>query len=145
MVERIKMGYANCYLVSGEGGSILVDSCNYKDGEKIFKRVKDKNVKLILLTHCHFDHGMKAEHYIISSGLKEIIEGTEIAGEFEQIYAAEYCYDDDGVPCWPSMAVNYTSKTQFLYRINKGIFDVTENDGLNEFMPANPQAALPVY
>jgi len=80
-------------------------------------------------------HGMKAEHYIISSGLKEIIEGTEIAGEFEQIYAAEYCYDDDGVPCWPSMAVNYTSKTQFLYRINKGIFDVTENDGLNEFMP----------
>jgi len=62
MVERIKMGYANCYLVSGEGGSILVDSCNYKDGEKIFKRVKDKNVKLILLTHCHFDHVSSAEY-----------------------------------------------------------------------------------
>lgn len=80
-------------------------------------------------------HGMKAEHYIISSGLKEIIEGTAIADKFERIYAAEYCYDEDGVPCWPAMAVNYTSKTQFLYRINKGVLDVTENDLLNEFMP----------
>ncbi|MEA4895859.1 MAG: HAD family hydrolase [Oscillospiraceae bacterium] len=78
--------------------------------------------------------GMKAEHYIISSGLKEIIEGTRIAENFEQIYAAEYCYDDNGEPCWPAMAVNYTSKTQFLFRINKGVLDVTENDGLNEFM-----------
>jgi len=80
-------------------------------------------------------HGMKAEHYIISSGLKEIIEGTPIVGNFERIYAAEYCYDENGVPCWPAMAVNYTSKTQFLFRINKGVLDVTENDGLNEFMP----------
>lgn len=79
--------------------------------------------------------GMKAEHYIISSGLKEIIEGTSIADRFERIYAAEYCYDSDGVPVWPAMAVNYTSKTQFLYRINKGVFEVTENDMLNEFMP----------
>jgi len=65
--------------------------------------------------------GMKAEHYIISSGLKEIIEGTPIAQNFEQIYAAEYCYDESGEPCWPAMAVNYTSKTQFLFRINKGV------------------------
>jgi len=81
------------------------------------------------------ERGLKAEHYIISSGLKEIIEGTKISENFEQIYAAEYCYDENGEPCWPAMAVNYTSKTQFLFRINKGVFDVTENDGLNEFMP----------
>lgn len=80
------------------------------------------------------ERGMKAEHYIISSGLKEIIEGTRIAQNFEQIYAAEYCYDENDEPCWPAMAVNYTSKTQFLFRINKGVLDVTENDGLNEFM-----------
>lgn len=79
--------------------------------------------------------GVKAEHYIISSGLKEIIEGTSIADKFERIYAAEYCYDEDGIPVWPAMAVNYTSKTQFLYRINKGVFEVTDSDGLNEFMP----------
>ena len=96
------------------------------DGVKTwFKRVNSYAAK----------YGLKAEHYIISSGLKEIIEGTPIAENFERIYAAEYCYDEDGVPCWPAMAVNYTSKTQFLFRINKGVLDVTENDGLNEFMP----------
>lgn len=79
--------------------------------------------------------GMKAEHYIISSGLKVVIEGTPIADKFERIYAAEFVYDADGVPVWPAMAVNYTSKTQFIYRINKGILDITDNDGVNEFMP----------
>ncbi len=62
MVERIKISYANCYLLSGEGGSILIDTCNYKDGPKILERIKDKNVKLILLTHGHFDHVSSAEY-----------------------------------------------------------------------------------
>ncbi len=78
---------------------------------------------------------MEARHYIISSGLKEIIEGTPIADEFSEIYAAEFYYDSHGEPCWPAMAVNYTSKTQFLFRINKGVMDVTENRLLNEYMP----------
>lgn len=75
------------------------------------------------------------EHYIISSGLKEIIEGTEIAHKFKEIYAAEYCYNEKNIPMWPAMAVNYTSKTQFLFRINKGVLDVTEHKGLNESTP----------
>ncbi len=79
--------------------------------------------------------GLQAEHYIVSSGLKEIIEGTEIAHEFREIYAAAFCYDEADVAVWPAMAVNYTSKTQFLYRVNKGILDVTEHAGLNEFVP----------
>lgn len=79
--------------------------------------------------------GLEPEHYIISSGLKEIIEGTSIAGEFKEIYAASFCYNEKGVPFWPAVAVNYTSKTQFLYRINKGILDTTENREVNEFMP----------
>ena len=78
---------------------------------------------------------MQPEHYIISSGLKEIIEGTPIAEEFKEIYAASFCYDEHGVACWPAMAVNYTSKTQFLFRVNKGVLDVTEHRALNEFMP----------
>ena len=81
--------------------------------------------------------GVEVEHYIISSGLKEIIEGTKIAKEFKEIYAAEFCYSDKKVPIWPAMAVNYTSKTQFLFRINKGVLDVTEHQGLNEFTPEN--------
>lgn len=79
--------------------------------------------------------GFVCEHYILSSGLKEIIEGTSIADEFKMIYAASFCYDDAGVPYWPAMAVNYTSKTQFIYRINKGVLDVTEDRKLNAHMP----------
>ena len=81
------------------------------------------------------EQGVNVEHYIISSGQKEIIEGTSIASEFKKIYAAEFCYDKDNVPVWPAMAVNYTSKTQFLFRINKGVLDVTEHDILNESTP----------
>ena len=90
-----------------------------------FKRVNTYGEKL----------GVQVEHYIISSGLKEIIEGTPIACEFKMIYAAEFCYDEKNVPIWPAMAVNYTSKTQFLFRINKGVLDVTEHTRLNEYTP----------
>jgi len=80
--------------------------------------------------------GFTVEHYVLSSGIKEIIEGTPIADEFKMIYAAEFVYDPvTGEPVWPAMAINYTSKTQFIYRINKGILDVTENDRLNEHTP----------
>ncbi|MBR0373806.1 MAG: haloacid dehalogenase-like hydrolase [Mogibacterium sp.] len=81
------------------------------------------------------ERGLQCEHYIISSGLKEIIEGTEIAGEFKEIYAAEYLYGENKLAKWPAMAVNFTSKTQFLYRINKGVLDVTDQTGLNTYVP----------
>lgn len=79
--------------------------------------------------------GLTVEHYVISSGIKEIIEGTEIAGEFRRIYAAEFLYDENGEAVWPAMAVNYTSKTQFIYRINKEVLDVTDARRLNESTP----------
>ncbi len=79
--------------------------------------------------------GITLEHYVISSGLKEIIEGTPIAKYFQQIYAAEFYYDEQNVPVWPAMAVNYTSKTQFLFRINKGVLDVTDHTSLNRYTP----------
>lgn len=80
-------------------------------------------------------NGLKCEHYIISSGLKEIIEGTEIAPEFKKIYAAEFLYGANGLAEWPAMAVNFTSKTQFLYRVNKGVLDVTDQHSLNTYVP----------
>lgn len=79
--------------------------------------------------------GLEVEHYIISSGLQEIIEGSRIADEFKAIFAASYCYGPDGRALWPSTAVNYTSKTQYLFRINKGILDVTNDEDLNRFTP----------
>lgn len=75
------------------------------------------------------------EHYIISSGLKDLIEGSRIGREFKAVFACSFCYDGEDHPVWPSSAVNYTSKTQYLFRINKGILDVTNDRDLNAFTP----------
>lgn len=79
--------------------------------------------------------GIELEHYINSSGIKEMIEGTSIAKEFKKIYACSFMYDVDGVAYWPSVVVNYTTKTQFLFKINKGIESVTDNHRVNEYVP----------
>lgn len=79
--------------------------------------------------------GVQVEHYIISSGLREIIEGSSISGAFQEIYASEFYYDEAGVPVWPKLAVNFTAKTQFVYRINKGVLDVSDDKTLNDSMP----------
>lgn len=80
-------------------------------------------------------HGVIVEHYIISSGLKEMIEGTAIAGEFEKIYASAFFYDDNGVAKWPAQVVNYTNKTQFLFRIQKGVLDINDPGVNDAFAP----------
>ncbi|MGN1063110.1 MAG: HAD family hydrolase, partial [Alphaproteobacteria bacterium] len=79
--------------------------------------------------------GVKLLHYIISSGLKEMIEGTSIAPHFEQIYASCFMYDEKGEAVWPAVALNYTAKTQFLFRINKGCPDINDNETVNKSMP----------
>ena len=67
------------------------------------------------------EKGVRVEHYINSSGLKEIIEGSSIAKEFHHIYAGTFIYNEDGVAEWPGIAVDHTAKTQFLFKISKGI------------------------
>ncbi len=79
--------------------------------------------------------GVQVEHYVISSGLREIIEGSSISREFREIYASEFYYDQAGRPVWPKLAVNFTAKTQFVYRINKGVLDVSDDKTLNDSMP----------
>lgn len=81
------------------------------------------------------EQGAKIEHYVISSGMKEIIEGTSIADKFTEIFACEFYYDEQGNASWPKTAVNYTNKTQFVYRINKGVLDVSNDVDLNRSMP----------
>lgn len=82
--------------------------------------------------------GLQLEHYIVSSGVKEIIEGTAIKEEFKKIYACEFMYDYNGLIAWPKVAVNYTGKTQFLFRINKGVLELspTSDKELNQYTPA---------
>ena len=80
--------------------------------------------------------GVIVEHYIISSGLREMIEGTSIArrGVFERIYACSFYFNERGVAVWPAQAVNYTNKTQFLFRIEKGMLDPND-PGVNDYIP----------
>ena len=79
--------------------------------------------------------GVVVEHYIISSGLKEMIEGTKVAKDFEKIYASSFYYDKQGVAQWPAQVINYTSKTQFLFRIEKGTLDVNDSAVNDYFEP----------
>lgn len=78
--------------------------------------------------------GILIKHYIISSGLKEILEGTDIAKNFTQIFASSFMYDESGVAVWPAIVLNYTSKTQFIFRINKGCEDISDNVSINNFV-----------
>lgn len=80
-------------------------------------------------------YGVQVEHYVISSGMKEIIEGTNISKYFKSIFACEFLYDENGNGVWPKTDVNYTNKTQFVYRINKGVLDVANDVDLNRSMP----------
>jgi len=97
----------------------------FKGVEEWFKRISEYAAK----------KGLEVEHYINSSGLKEMIEGTSIAKYFKHIYACTFFYNVDGVAYWPAVAVNYTNKTQFIFKINKGIDEVADAKKINEFFP----------
>ena len=87
-------------------------------------------------------HGVKIEHYINSSGLKEIIEGSPIAREFKHIFAGSFIYDASGEAEWPGIAVDFTAKTQFLFKIQKGIFSSRDAKKVNESW-ADDQKRIP--
>ena len=76
--------------------------------------------------------GVRIEHYLNSSGLAEMIEGSPIAKEFKRIFACSFLYDRNGEAEWPGVAVDYTAKTQFIFKINKGILSVRDNKKVNE-------------
>jgi 2-hydroxy-3-keto-5-methylthiopentenyl-1-phosphate phosphatase len=75
------------------------------------------------------------QHFIISSGIKEMIQGTPIAKKFNRIYASSFMFDQNGVAYWPALALNFTTKTQFLFRINKGVLDSWDNTKINDYIP----------
>lgn len=102
----------------------------YKGVEDWFDRINEygKGINLAI------------NHYIISSGIKEMIEGSPIAQKFRKIYACSFIYDHNEVAEWPAVAVNYTTKTQFIFRINKGIEDDNDHETINKFIPQDERA-----
>ena len=97
----------------------------YKGVEDWFKRITEYAKK----------RGIFLKHYIISSGIKEIIEGTKIARNFTKVYASSFMYGPNGGAVWPAIVLNYTSKTQYLFRINKGCEDISDNTKINDYVP----------
>ena len=80
-------------------------------------------------------YGLEIEHYIVSAGLEEMIDGCPIRDAFRHVFASKFVYDEAGTAIWPAVGVNYTTKTQYLFRINKGVLNHWEHDKINRFIP----------
>ncbi|MCQ2087815.1 MAG: haloacid dehalogenase-like hydrolase [Bacilli bacterium] len=83
------------------------------------------------------EHGVEVQHFLVSSGTKEIVEGCKIYHFFNNAWGCEYYYNDEGEPVWPKIAINYTQKTQFFFRITKGVDDITDDASVNEKTPTH--------
>ena len=79
--------------------------------------------------------GIELQHYVVSCGLREMIRATKIGEEFKYVFASGFMYNDKGKAVWPALAVNYTTKTQYLFRINKGVLNSYENEPINNSIP----------
>lgn len=87
-------------------------------------------------------YGLEIEHYIISAGLEEMIDGCPIRDAFHHVFASKFAYDGHGVAIWPAVGVNYTTKTQYLFRINKGVLNHWDHERINRFT-ADEDRAIP--
>lgn len=127
--------YMNLMLIKAKEAGVSMrrqDIKNHGKSVKLFKGVKTWFKRI---NDYGKGSGLKIEHYIISSGLHEMIEGTSIAHEFKVIYASSFKYDPNDVAEWPALAINFTTKTQYLFRINKGVLDVYDSKKINDFVP----------
>ena len=134
------LAYMHLMLIKAKEQNLDIrDGTFVKYGEKItfFKGVESYFDRINAYAAAQSLH---LEHFIISSGLREIVKGTRIAKYFKTIYASGFQYDDNGVACWPALGVNYTNKTQFLFRINKGIYNSYDNTLINKSMPEDERA-----
>lgn len=127
--------YMNLMLRKANASSVPVRRDDFKargKSIKLFEGVEDWFVRLNAYAK---SRSVDLKHFLISSGNEEIFAGTSIAKRFEAVYASKYLFDHNGVAQWPALAINYTTKTQFLFRINKGVRDVSDNNSVNKYVP----------
>ena len=139
LAETNKMDQISAYMLlmtqEAEGNLVLNKKALQEYGAKVklFSGVKEWFERI---RNYGKEKGVIIEHYIISSGIQEMIEGTSIADSIEKIYACSFYYNERGVAKWPAQIVNYTNKTQFLFRIEKGVLDVSDQ-GVNDYFEAD--------
>lgn len=131
--------YMKLMLDKAKASHVSVKRQQFVDFGKSIELYKGVTEWFALINEIGKKNGVVIEHYINSSGLREMIEGTPIAKEFKEIYACSFLYEDD-VAVWPAVAVDFTAKTQFLFMINKGIKNVSENGKVNEYKPDEERA-----
>jgi len=126
--------YMNLMLEKARESQVPVRRQDFKNHGKSIKLFAGVDKWFSRINSYGKELGLKIEHYIISSGLREMIEGTSIAGEFKRIYASSFKYDPNEVAKWPALAINFTTKTQYLFRINKGALDIFDEKRINEYV-----------
>lgn len=122
-------------LKAKEAGNIKIDKAMLKKHGKSVKYFSGVETYFKRINAFAKKQGVLLEHYIVSAGIKEMLEGTSIAKNFKYIFASSFKYDKSGIVEWPAVAVNYTTKTQYLFRINKGIYNIWDNESVNRHMP----------
>lgn len=117
-----------------EAGKSITEAILREHGAQIpfFSGVKDWFQRI---TAYAADRNLVLEHYVVSSGNEEMIRGSAIAHEFKHIFGCKYLYDADGHATWPGVVVNFTTKTQYLFRINKGVMNHWDNAPVNRWVP----------
>ncbi|BEP37651.1 hypothetical protein GmRootV59_46220 [Variovorax sp. V59] len=127
--------YMNLMLRKASAHNVPVRRDDFKSrgkSIKLFEGVADWFTRISTYAK---SRGVDVKHYLISSGNAEIFAGTPIAKRFEAVFASKYLFDANGVAQWPALAINYTTKTQYLFRINKGVTDISDNAAVNKFIP----------
>jgi hypothetical protein len=121
---------------------LKVNAETFKKYGKELKLFKGVNEWFARIKEFGKSHNIEVQHYIISSGLSDMIQGCSFIKDINLVYASSYVYSEDrGV--WAKLSVNYSNKVQFLYRINKGTFDVFDQVGVNAKKDANGKVHIP--
>ncbi len=129
--------YMNLMLKYASAARIPVRLKDFKERGKAIKLYDGVRDWFGRINRYGMDRGIEIEHFLISSGNAEIFAGSAIAHEFKHVFASKFLFDENGVAYWPALAVNYTTKTQYLFRINKTAFDLSDDSKVNEWVAKN--------
>jgi len=126
--------YMNLMLKKAAAASVPVRRADFKARGQTITLFEGAEGWFDRITAYGKSKGVRIEHVLVSSGNAEIFAGTPIASKFSQVYASKFMFDENGVAAWPALAVNYTTKTQYLFRINKGAHDLSDNAKVNQYV-----------